>query len=118
MELLIRKPDKSILFIRNKLILKDVNDIMRISYYSPKKNVKTFSFANLKPVLIFTEKNKESVKDRDNIFGTVKKKLNLDNINKPNFGNSDSNGSINNNYNQNNGQNGNLIELIFSNLVK
>jgi len=82
---------------------------MRISYYSPKKNVKTFSFANLKPVLIFSEKNKESVKDRENILGTVKKKLNLDNISRPNFGNVDLNGSTNNNSNQNNGQNSKIL---------
>lgn len=81
---------------------------MRISYYSPKKNVKTFSFANLKPVLIFTaDKNKEYAKDKEYIFGTnVKKKLSLDNVNKPNFENNESNISQINNKNQSLIQNG------------
>jgi hypothetical protein len=46
---------------------------MRISYLSPKKNIKTFSFRNMKPVLIFTaEKNKE----KDNLLNTeIRKKI-------------------------------------------
>jgi len=87
---------------------------MRISYYSPKKNVKTFSFANLKPVLIFTaEKNKESDKVKDNIFCTnVKKKLNQDDINKPNFSNSEFIVTNINKPNQINIQNGNFFRFI------
>lgn len=93
---------------------------MRISYYSPKKNVKTFSFPNLKPVLIFTaDKSKESVKEKESIFGTnVKKKINIDNINKPNFMNSELNiSNINNNSNKNNIQNGNFYLNFLQNLI-
>jgi len=73
---------------------------MRISYYSPNKNVKTFSFANMKPVLIFTaDKNKESVKDKENILTTsIKKKLIFDN----NFNNKNSNGNTDLNVSSNN----------------
>lgn len=45
----------------------NINDIMRISYLSPKKDSKTFSFRNMKPVLIFTaDKPKENKKEKDN----------------------------------------------------
>jgi len=53
---------------------------MKISYLSPKKNVKTFSFRNMKPVLIFTA---DKHKEKDNFTYTeVKKKILSDSANK------------------------------------
>lgn len=54
---------------------------MRISYYSPKKNIKLLSFSNLKPVLLFTSDKKELTKDKENIIDLkLKTKLFSENI--------------------------------------
>jgi len=76
--------------------------------------------------LIFTaEKNKETVKEKENIFSTnVKKKINFDNFNKGHSGNSESNIGNSSNYgnhgNSNNNQtgilNGNKLIFLLSNI--
>ena len=67
--------------------LLDIKDIMRISYFSPKKNVKTFSFRNMKPVLIFTADKPKDNKKEHLILTEVKKKIVSDSANKMKDGN-------------------------------